>query len=189
MPKSEYDKKVSRIAFTLNRGSFEGTSRKVLITAYSVLVVVFVCLLTLSIVSVSIEQINTPRPIGEFVGIIICAVFAFSVLPAVWLVIIIRNEKIRKDILLWMEDAVEVTAYAKKLDEKRWLGFPLIKLQVKFTVDGVNHCCTTENERRGWIDFGRPVGYFSWISNYADRKIDIFYSPKYNQVMVLKDKK
>ena len=188
MPKSEYDKKVSCIAFTLSRGNFDGTSRKILITAYSILVVVFVGLLTLSIVSVSIEQSNTPRPIGEFVGIIICAVFAFSVLPTVWLAIIIRNEKIRKEILLWMEDAVEVTAYAKKLDEKRWMGFPLTKLQVKFTIDGINHCCTTENEHRGLIDFGRPAGYFSWISNYADRKINILYSPKYNQVMVLKDK-
>lgn len=187
MAKSVYDKALSRIAFTLSIGNFEGASRKKIVVAYSLLAFICVGLLTLTIVGVSIEQFNTPRSIGEFVGIIICAVFAFSLLPVIWLIIIIKNEKIRKEVLLWIKDAVELTAYAKKLDEKRWVGVPMIKLQVEFTIDGINHICTTENERRGLIDLGRPVGYFSWISKYADRKINILYSPKYNQVMVLKD--
>lgn len=187
MTKSGEYKKLSRIAFTLSRGNFEGASRKKIFVAYSLLAFICVGLLILTIVGVSIEQINTPRLIWEYIAIIVCAVFACSLLPTIWLIIIIRNEKIRKEVLLWVEDAIELVAYARKLDEKRWVGLPMIKLQIEFKIDGVNHVCTTENERRGLIDLGRPVGYLSWISKYADRKINIFYSPKYNQVMVLKD--
>lgn len=187
MKQSKEGKDLSRIAFTLSRGTFDGVSRKKIILVYLLCVMVFGGLLILSVTMFSIDQFNEPGPIGEFIVAILSVILACSILPIIFLIIIIRNEKIRKEVLLWMEDAVELPAYAKKLDQKYWVGIPLIKLQVEFTFDGIKHTCTTESERRGIMDLGRPVGYFSGISKFSDRKVNILYSPQYNQVMILKD--
>lgn len=145
------------------------------------------CLIIFFVTMISIEQIKNPRAIGEFIGVIVGCILSFSLFPIIWLIILIRNEKVREKIFIWIEDSVELTAYSKKIGVKYWIGIPLIKIQVEFEKDGIKYVRTSEKEEHGKVDMGRPIGYFAGISKYVDRKIKILYSPKYDQVMVLKD--
>lgn len=181
--KSQCD--LSHIKFILSNGHFEGSSRKKVLLAFAALVGVCLSLMILSITMISIEQVNNPKYVGEFIGIIIGFITAFSLLPTIWLIIIIRNEKIRKKVVVWTEDAVEISAYAKSIGTKYWLGIPLIKLQVEFQLDGIKYVRTSENEHRGVLDLGRPKGHFSGITKFNDKKIEILYSNKYDKVMII----
>lgn len=187
MAKIKQQADVSHIKFILSYGHFEGSSRKKIFLNFSVLVGVFLGLIILSVSMISIEQANNSRAVGEFIGLIIGFVVAFSLLPTIWLIIIIRNEKIRKKVVVWIQDAIEISAYAKNIGTKYWIGVPLVKLQVEFELDGIKQVRTSEKEKRGVLDLGRPVGYFSGITKFIDKKIDILYSPKYDQVMILKN--
>lgn len=187
MAKIKQQGDLSKIIFILNNGHFEGYSRKKVFLAFSAVVGVFLGLIILSVTMISIEQVNNSRPIGEFIGLIVGFVVAFSLLPAIWLIIILRNEKIRNKVAVWIQDAILINAYAKNIGTKYWIGVPLIKLQVEFELGGIKYVRTTETEQRSLFDIGRPVGYFAHLSKYSNRQIKILYSPKYDQVMILKD--
>lgn len=188
MKKIRQQDDLAQIKFILCNGHFEGSSRKKIFGVFGVLVGISLGLMFLSITMISIEQLNSDRSVVEFVGLIIGFVVAFLLLPTIWLIIIIRNEKIRKKVILWLQDAIKISGYSKNIGTKYWLGIPLIKIQVEFELAGIKFVRTSEREKRGVFDLGRPVGYFSGITKFVDRKIDILYSPKYDQVMVLKDR-
>lgn len=177
---------LSNIVFTLTRGKFNGESRKKIIIPYVIFVVLCILGIILAVTMMSIEYVENKDSIASLVEAIISVVVGFSISPCVLYFLILRNEKIRKDVYLWLEDAVELNAYSKNIGTKYWLGIPSIRLQVEFDLNGVHYVRSTDNEVRGALDKGRPVGYFAHITKYADRKIKILYSPKYDQVMVLK---
>ena len=182
------DKDLSNIAVTLKYGAFEGASRKKILGAFIALLVITVSIATLGITMMSIEYATKHESsVASFVGGLISIIFGCSILPIIWFFIVHRNEKIRKEICLWIEDAVEISAYTKSIDTKYWLGVPLTKLQVDFKIDGIRYVRTTEQEQRTLFDLGRPVGYFSWVSKFADKKVNILYSSKYDQIMILKN--
>lgn len=187
MANTRQQKDLTKIKFLLNNGKFDGDSRTKVILIYVAFVCLCVGLIVLSITMLSIEQVKEPRMIGEFIGIIIGIIFAFSLLPIIWLILVIRNERLRFKIFIWLEDAIELTAYAKCIGTKYWIGIPLIKLQIEFNINGIKYVRTSEEEKRGLIDKGRPIGYFSGISEFANKEIRILYSQKYDQVMILKD--
>ncbi|MDE6104319.1 MAG: hypothetical protein K2G38_01345 [Clostridia bacterium] len=181
-------KDLSNIAVTFKYGAFEGASRKKIFGAYIALLVIIVAIVTLGITMMSIEYANEHESsVASFVGGLISIILGCSILPIICFFIVYRNEKIRKEIYLWLEDAVEISAYTKSLDTKYWLGVPLTKLQVEFKIDGILYVRTTEQEHRTLFDLGRPVGYFSWVSKFADKKVNILYSSKYDQIMILKN--
>lgn len=87
------------------------------------------------------------------------------------------NKKMKE----WITDAIEMHAYAQKLDDRR-LILKATKIQVKFCLQKKWYTKVSGNGK--WY----RQGYSTIFTKYADRKINILYSPKYDQVMILKDK-
>ena len=172
MSKSEQQRDLSRITFSLSRGKFDGVSHKKIIL-YIVLVVIYASVTILGVTMMSIEYSKDTDSLAELIGAIFAIVFGFSILLCAVYILIHRNEKIRKEILLWVEDSIELNAYCKNLGVKYWLGISLNKVQVEFDIDGIHYVRTTDNEKRGMLDIGRPVGFFAGISKFTDKKINI----------------
>lgn len=142
--------------------------------------------MVLSVVMISIEYIQTPDSIVEFIFTIIMFIIIFSILPIVLTIFVIKNEKMRKKVYLWMEDAVLVNAFAKGIGlKKQLLIIPSVKLQVNFKIDGISYSKESRSNHYETKDF--EEGYYYIWSKYADKEIRILYSQKYDQVMILKD--
>lgn len=181
-------KDLSNIAVSLAYGAFEGSNRKKLIIAYVMLVIIFCSAIILGVILLSIEYINNPNSsLPVFIGGILSIIIGFSLVICVFSVLVHRNEEIRKQILLWIEDAIELNAYSRNIGTEKNLLSTLVKLQVEFKYDGIRYVRTSENEHRSLISLGRPVGYFAGVSMFADKNVKILYSPKYDQVMILKN--
>lgn len=121
---------------------------------------------------------------GEMVGFFIgCNIYA-GLLIAVYVSIIVRNKKLRKKIIIWLEDAIQVKAHAKIIDSVR-LGIQpkQAKIKIDFKIDGKKYSRISSGKMPG----GGPEGYHKIWANYADREINILYSSKYDQVLILKD--
>ena len=112
-----------------------------------------------------------------------CMSFFFGIgLLAFFVYLFVRDKKIKKKVVLWLEDAVKTTAYSSKIDE--WsIGFypSVIKICVKFSLNGL----TYSRESSGTNVGGKP-GYLGVFKRYADKEISILYSPKYDEVLILK---
>lgn len=179
---------LSNIVIVLKYGTFWGVSRKKIILQLIILMILYISILSLAITMMTLDQIKNPDNVGIFVGAILAVILGFSFILIICLVVIIRNEKIRNQVSLWINDSVELEAFVKEVDRKTWMGItPLIKIDVCFEIDGVKLTRTSELEQQNIFNFGKPVGYFSGISKYVDRKVKILYSQKYDQVMILKD--
>lgn len=187
MEKMKRQTDLSNIVFSLSRGKFDGESRNKIFITYIMLVVLFGLGIILAVTMLTIEYINDKSMLAEYIGALISITIGFSIVPCVCFVLIYRNEKIRKDILEWIEDSIELNAYCKSLSVKYWLGIPLNKLQTEFDIDGIHYVRVSDNEKRGALDFGRPIGYYSGVSKYVDKEVKILYSPRYDQVLILKN--
>ena len=99
------------------------------------------------------------------------------------LYIIIKDKQNKKHLKMWMQDAIKVEAYSKKCGEYKWI-FLLkgIIIQVVFQVNGEKIVQNSTVKT-----FTGRVAYLASFIKYADRKINVLYSPKYNEVMILKD--
>lgn len=137
------------------------------------------------IVTISLEQVHSSMPAALFAFTIVGISIAMSVLPVIWLVVIVKNEKQRREIALWLEDAIEVDAHTRSLGVWQPTGpFPAEKIQVTFDLEGNRYVRESTNDQT-WN--GMPKGYHRCWAAYSDRKIKILYSVKYDQVMILKD--
>lgn len=188
MKKLKQHKDVSNIAVSLTRGKFNGESRKKIIIPYIILIIMCAALAIIDIVMSIIRYVNNDTiSISSFLSGLFLFPSIAAILPLVLFILIHRNEKIRRDIYVWLDDAVELNAYCRNIGVKESMFIKLIKLQVEFEFDGKNYVRTTENEKRGILDYGSPVGYFSGVSKYANKEVKILYSPKYDEVMILKN--
>lgn len=187
MAKSEQQWDLSKIVISLSKGRFYGESRKGIIIPYIVLVVISASVAILGVTMMSIEYSKETDSIAELIGAIVAIVLGVAVLLCAAYIPVYKNEKIRKEVLLWVEDSIELDAFCRSIDVKHWLGIPLIKLQVDFNIEGIHYVRSSENERQSKLDLGRPVGFFAGVKKYTDKKNKILYSPKYDEVMILKD--
>lgn len=145
MKKSEIQDDLSRIEASLKYGNFYGESRKKIIGSYLALALFFFAFMIFAVIMLSVEQVKNPNTIELFVGGLISFIIMCTVVPITWLIIVLKNENLRKKILLWKEDAIEVSAYAKKLGVKYWCGcIQLTKLQIEFNIEGVNYIRSSE---------------------------------------------
>ena len=110
-----------------------------------------------------------------FVGIII----------AILICVLVRNKKLRKEVDLWLQNAVQVKAYSKLIDSVQ-LGIQpkQAKIQVEFIINGQKLRRISAGKMFG----SKHEGYHKIWVYYANRKIDIMYSEKFDQVLILKDK-
>ena len=88
---------------------------------------------------------------------------------------------LKKRMKMWMRDVIELHAYTRRLDV-RGIIRKSTKIEVKFCLHKEWHVQSSGKGK--WY---RAI-YSTAFTKYADRKINILYSPKYDQVMILKDK-
>ncbi len=112
----------------------------------------------------------------------LCNILGFAFL-ALLIYIKIKNDRLKNKIKLWLDDAVTLKAYSQKIDEHK-LGIQpkATKIQVTFTFDN-NHY----KRQSTYKVFGGYEGCVGCFNKYADKEVDILYSPKYDEVMILKD--
>lgn len=177
---------ISDIKLTLKYGYFNGENYKKLLGAHIAFTSICLAGLVLGIVLATIQQINDPDSVGSFIVTLIVSIFAFSFLPIILFILLHRNEKIRKEVEKWIEDAIMADAYIKSIDKRAGVIISLIKFQVDFDIDGIHYTRTSEEEKQILFSFKSTKGYFPYMSSYIDKKVKILYSPKYDQVMILK---
>ncbi len=119
------------------------------------------------------------------IALIGCNIFGIP-LAVVFIYFIVRNDKLKKKITSYVEDAIEIKAASNTIDRICTLGqfFDGVKIQISFVIDKkryVRTSGTTENEKK------LRNGYHKIFSRYTDREINILYSPKHDQVLILKD--
>ena len=91
---------------------------------------------------------------------------------------LLKEGVIRRKIKRWLGDAVLLRAISKKLLSA---GIPSSsKIQIEFVYN---------RKKKKQVSLpGKLLQIQTIFSRYADREIQILYSPKYDQVMILKDK-
>lgn len=182
------DEDISLIVGVLNYGPFDWHKRKTLIILQTVLTLIMLVALACIITWLSIEHIASQDPNTPFIIIIILLGTIFLLLPTITLVFVLRNEKMRKKIQLCMKDAVVVKAKSYTMDEE--YDFPTYtkstKIVIRFKIDGKKY---QRQSRNLYSITDKEGGFFRLWRNYADRDITIAYSPKYDEVMILDDKK
>lgn len=169
---------LKNIAALLHYGKYNGVSPQAAKLIYLLMGIIFAVPVTIGVVLVAFCE-----PLYEVlvafgvagVYVLVCALFIY---------LCIRGQKQRKTVLSWLEDAVELKAVTKEIS--RQLGeiiVPCVKIQVDFYYGDKLHRQFSDGKRDRFDDW---PGYLALWKKYADREIDILYSPKYDEVMVLK---
>lgn len=165
-------------------GKFDGKNRKKSIIAYIAFVAFCVVDMTAILVGYFLTQVSKPDANENPIGMAIAIVVVCLMLPAIFSVFVVRHEILRKKILKCSEDAVEVYAYSKCVGEQTGRLFvAFAKIQVSFELNGKHHIIISGKNRR----LGTDEGYSRVWLQYRDRAIRILYSPRYDEVIVLKD--
>jgi len=174
--------KIQDVDVSLSNGGL--ATKKIISALYFCIIILFLPLLgTISFIIATIV-------LGE--SWLIEAIIAFCILDLVSILVLslclwllIRNKKLKQEITLWLEDAVELKAYSKRIGTLTPSLF-IIKyaiIQVDFIFNDVKYSRISTGWSRNF------KGYRYAFAKYADREINILYSPKYDQVLILKDKK
>ena len=114
--------------------------------------------------------------IGNLLSIALMALSIFA---------IVRDKKVKSEVQLWLKDAVKITAIANYAGEIRF-GFQAkaTKIQVDFVLDGKHYY------RESTVKIlGGEAGYNSAFNKYVNKYVRIMYSPKYDEVMIIKNQK
>lgn len=125
---------------------------------------------------------------GEAVLSMICCSILLGIALAIIGFILLKNFNLKKKILLWLKDAVELTAETIVLDSFKTFGHPFAetKLLVKFVYKRETITRTSEDKTKKDHWYKRN-GYFKVLSKYGNKTIKILYSPFYDQVLILKN--
>lgn len=91
---------------------------------------------------------------------------------------IIHNNKLKKKIELWLEDAVFIKASAKRLDLMN-ITYKPYQIEVSFIYKDVRHKYISKAGNA-------IIGYYKFFSE-PTKELNILYSPKYEEVLILKD--
>lgn len=168
---------ITNIEVSLSHGNF--LNKKQIIALYIGLIVsLFLPFLTIVLLITQFEWD------GQMIFAMVVGDVIFLALFSILVLLIIENNKLRKKITLWIEDAIELKAYSKNIGENR-LGIQpkAVKIQVRFKIQ--DQTFTRESTAKV---FGGQKGYLGIYKKYSDREINILYSPKYDEVLILKDK-
>lgn len=106
---------------------------------------------------------------------------------SVFLVDLIKNHRHLKAIRLWMQDAVPYTVFAEEAGRQylvNGFGRYAARIVVRFSYHGREIVRLSGEGSKGPLT---KEGFFPAWNKYCNREIDILYSPKYDQVIELKD--
>ncbi len=117
-------------------------------------------------------------------------VLPFICVPSLFYLIVILSKE-NKDIKKWEEDAVILSAQAIEVDRLKntFNNKAKFKISVKFIFDG--HVIIQNSEEKNkrvkniWVNMN--PGYDEVFRKFIGQSIQILYSPKYEQVLLLKD--
>ena len=137
---------------------------------------IFICGFCLSYTFVYL--FDPSRSLEEFFVMFSVSLF----LTGIGLYVIIKNMLLRKRIKVWLQDAILLKAFVWKVAERysrSW--FPNLKIKIQFFHENnfIFRCSGTKESN----------GYDTVFYQFIDKEIDILYSPKYDEVMLLKLKK
>ena len=127
----------------------------------------------------------------EYIVLSILPFFLLGIVSSVFIFLMHRKQISRAKKFLF--DAVELSAKTKMLDssyaQNGFFRVPITKIAVEFNYDGTNIVRHSGlKEYKGGLRNNKG-GYNKVFNKYANRQIQILYSPKYDQVLILKDKK
>ena len=174
---------IKQVIATLQDGAFSYESRK-RILLFGIIGCVFYIIGFACLIWVVLESGKNSEDMTEVIFTVVGCCIAALFLVAATIYLIVRNEKIRTNIFNWMEDAVELRAFAQTVNvEHVSFLFPRAKLQVTFTLDGKHYKKTSGRIREGKT----RTGYQNYWMKFNNKNIRILYSPKYDQVILLQD--
>lgn len=184
--KKEY---LPQIAATLKYGAFYGGKRKrnlILYISFSLLMVVGVAI---SLTFLCLDFIDSSYDTVKFVFSIIGIIFGFSFLPIILLVFLVQTERTNKEVLLWLDDAIECGAHSyiySTSTVNAVTDSKIYRIKINFKIDGKHYSYLSRDYQ--WGSF-LPNGYSSFWKKYIDKSMKILYSPKYEEIMILKEPK
>lgn len=190
MSKQQVNFNMKQIAGTLKYGWFDGEKKKYVIPAFIVFTLVFVGFgmgfgLTMTILD--IQEHGGINGFTDVLAIIGCFFVSFF-LPLVLGLLIHRNEKYRKEIELWLNDAVELSAYVHEIgviQSEVLSANNLYKIQVEFEYEEQKYKYESRGKQLGGTK--NSYGFHNVWKDYVNRKVNILYSPTYHEVIVLKN--
>lgn len=161
---------ITDIGASLQKGPVWGT----VITKFLWIMLIVMGLTSIAFVMASIFS-------WEKLGVIGVLGFAaeISLLDIVILYFIVRNQRLKKAINQWLQDAVLLKAFSYTVDSFRvyFQPIPAVSLQIRF-----RYLKTMYTQYSGT----KKVTRYTTFAQYADRELLIAYSPKYDQVMLIK---
>ena len=170
---------LSEIEASLSQGNFLG-KRQLLIVHISMIMCLIIPLIT--IILLVIPQVEWDNSI---ILTMTLANIIFLFLLGVLFYVKIKNNKVKRKIELWMEDCVELIAYAEKIGEYRiGIQSEAVKIRVRFNFGNKQYL----RESTANVVGGRK-GYLDCYKKYINRKLRILYSPKFDEVLILKNKR
>lgn len=104
-----------------------------------------------------------------------------------FMVILVKNHRHVKLIGLWMMDAVPYTVFAEEAGRQQFVngfGRYAVRLVVRFTYHGRKIVRFSGEDAKGTL---AKQGFFPAWNKYCNREINILYSPKFDQIMILQD--
>ncbi|MBR2376823.1 MAG: hypothetical protein IKA85_03480 [Clostridia bacterium] len=166
----------NRIQSSLSHGKvFIGKSKVIL----NILLVVFSFfgVLSLCAIIMFLAQ-NEVKPVPlEYVYIAIVGYILLFVLPisvVIWRIIF--NNRLVKKIEEWLKDSELLSAKARRLTNSRYSSK---QIELKFYYNG--------KKQKRISTAGNPIiGYYKFFSE-SEKKLDILYSAKYDEVLILKE--
>ena len=183
--KKEY---LPQIEATLKRGKYHCLDSKKIYTLYFLLVGLYLAVLVLAITCISVILAGNPN----LIWYIILAVGIFLVLQLLFFLCLRYYKKEIKKVSEWLDDAVLATATSKQIASKEidWMdtmfSTPAVKIKVFFKFDDKTYSYES-SERHPGGESSDGCSYF-W-RRYVDKEVKILYSPKYEEVMILKEPK
>ena len=169
------NKKLQDIKQSLSYGKlFTGKLEKLIYCNLGVMSVLSVLMVAVTILVLCLGQYT----IIEISMCIFWCVFSLIVF-VITLVMVVHNKKHKKQILLWIEDAIETSAIVKGLPRKKFSLAPY-QVAIEFFY---NNQYVKKISNAGSLFTGYHIRY-----DIIGSKVAILYSPKYNEVMILKDK-
>lgn len=171
--------KLKRVAGTLEYGPLlQGWELKMQVGAIFCFIFFAAFLLWLAFTEEEMEAAVVMFAIGAL-AMVGCAIGS--------LVNLIKHHRYRKAIGRWMQDAVPYTVFAEEAGRQylvNGFGRYAARIVVRFSYQGREIVRLSGEGSKGPLT---KEGFFPAWNKYCDREIDILYSPKYDQVIVLKD--
>ena len=177
------NKDLSAIAATLKYGELPPIKNFKTYKRNLILATVLICGIAAGLIIMLAVMFATNTAELDAAGLVL-SIVGITVAVVLYFVFIYFFTKKIRNINSWLNDAVHLKAncicVAKDFQPNGMFPLDIYKIKVNFKYNGKHYSRVSEND--GW-----QKGYSTIWNKFAGRSIDILYSPKYDQVLILKD--